>query len=436
MLARAQDSGVAGGPVERAVRTAARGRRLALAVSGGRDSMALLHAAARAAHDSVAVVATFDHGTGPAATQAAALVAREATALGFPVVVGHCGQVGSTEAEWRAERLTFLDDVARRAGAVVATAHTRDDQVETVLIRVLRDSGPRGLAGLFAGGTRVRPLLDVSREAVADYARAAGALWVEDPTNASPKFLRNRVRRDLLPALARVAPGFEAEVLGIARAAADWRRRLDDAIALAIRVERLRDGISVAAADLAGFSLEQLAVLWPAIAARAGVLADWRGTERAAGFTIGSRVGARMPLSGGWSMARTQDAFELRRAGAPVLPAGVTLGALTEWDAWVFRTTGEAVSDGGAWVARLPAGPLHVRAWRAGDRMRAGPHGLPRRVKRFLSDAGVSGELRARWPVVVSGDEIVWIPGIRRSDAAATRAGGPGVLIHCELNDR
>ena len=398
--------------------------------------MALLHAAARAAHDSVAVVATFDHGTGPAATRAARVVACEATALGFPVVIGHAGAMGATEAEWRHARLAFLDDAARRARAIVATAHTRDDQVETVLMRVLRDSGPRGLAGLYASGARLRPLLELSRDAVAEYARDVGAPWVEDPTNASPRFLRNRVRRDLLPALERVAPGFEAQVLGIARSAAEWRRHLDQAIALAIRVERLRDGITVAAADLAGFSQEELGVVWPAIAARAGALTDWRGTLRAAGFTLRGRVGARVPLSGGWVMARTRQAFELRRGGATVPYAGRVLGAYTEWDAWSFRTC-EASDATSPWMARLPAGTiLRVRAWRPGDRMRAGPSGSPRRVKRFLSDAAVSGELRSRWPVVVAGDEIVWIPGIRRGDAAAARPGGPGVLMHCEFNDR
>lgn len=399
--------------------------------------MALLHAAARAARDSVAMVATFDHGTGRTASRAAALVAREAGRIGFPVVMGHAERRGSNEAEWRAERLAFLEDVAQRTNAVIATAHTRDDQVETVLIRVLRDAGPRGLAGLYAPSSRVRPLLALPRSIVADYAAGLGAEWVEDPTNRSPRFLRNRVRRDLLPALTHADPAFEARVLAIARAAADWRRRLDAAVAVGVRVETLRDGIAVAADDLAGYSREQLRVLWPAIAARAGLLADWRGTERAAGFTIRGRVGARMPLSGGWVMARTRDAFELRRS--TVAPTGPTaLGAaVTTWDVWTFTKVTDQSTATGPWEAWLPMGAsLSVRAWRPGDRMRAGPDGPLRRVKRFLSDVNVSGALRARWPVVLSGDQIMWIPGIRRGDAAADRPGRPGVLMRCELHDR
>src|SRR5438067_9394039 len=125
-----------GRPVETAVRRVANrpGRHLVLAVSGGRDSMALLHAFARVAPTSVAVVATFDHATGPEATKAAALVARVATGLGFPVVIGRAAAKGSSEAEWRDARREFLAHVAARTGSMITTAHTRDDQVETVLM--------------------------------------------------------------------------------------------------------------------------------------------------------------------------------------------------------------------------------------------------------------------------------------------------------------
>jgi len=396
--------------------------------------MAMLYAAARVARNSVSVVATFDHGTGAAASRAASLVVREAAALGFPVVLGHATHRASTEAAWRAMRLEFLNDVARRLGAVVATAHTRDDQVETVLMRVLRDSGARGLAGLYAGGDFVRPLLDVSRDAVANYAEAVGATWVDDPTNTSAKHLRNRVRRDLLPALSRVRPGFEREVLEIARHAADWREVLEDVVSASIRVERRADGVSVPANALTGLTANELAVLWPAIAARAGARTDWRGTERVVEFTKAGRVGARIPLTGGWEVARARDAFELRRAreapaGAEPLRNGLA------FDCWTFSSLTSAPRAADAWTARLPSGALAVRTWRAGDRMRTGDGGT-RRVKRYLTDAKVSGSLRARWPVVVSGSEVVWIPGVRHGHVAVERPGRPGVLFRCELNDR
>src|SRR5690348_10057454 len=137
--------------VLRAVRAAARttDAPLLLAVSGGLDSMSLLHAMADSARPRVAAVATFDHGTGRAASLSAAFVAREAAALGFPVIIGHAAGAAMVkdgrEAAWRVARYGFLRSAAAPFGARIVTAHTEDDQVETVLMRILRGSGARGL---------------------------------------------------------------------------------------------------------------------------------------------------------------------------------------------------------------------------------------------------------------------------------------------------
>ncbi len=395
----------------------------------------MMYAAARVARSSVVMVATFDHGTGSAATRATALVGREAAALGFPVVIGHANRRASTEAAWRAERLTFLGAVARACGAEVATAHTQDDQVETVLMRVLRDAGARGLSGLFGPGYAVRPLLAVSRAEVAEYAMSHHARWIEDPTNASPQHLRNRIRRDVLPALARARPGFEREVLSLAKHAADWRAALESVVTSAIGIAPVTDGIAVSAAALAGLSTEELGTLWPAIVARAGARADRRGTNRLVAFTTSGKVGSRIPMSGGWEMARTRDAFELRLARSVAGPSTVTLRNGLAFDRWTFAAISALPRSADAWTARLPADArLEVRRWRAGDRMRAGS-GEPRRVKRYLTDARVSGALRERWPVVLADGDIVWIPGVHQGSAAARRSGGE-VLFRCELNDR
>lgn len=317
MAVRAILSSDRGRRIESAVRRAATGRQLLLAVSGGRDSMVLLHASARVARRSVAAVATFDHGTGAAASRAAELVAQEAGRLGFPVVIGHAGTPGDSEAEWRSARREFLADVAERAGAVIATAHTRDDQVETIFMRVLREAGARGLAGLYAASATVRPLLECGRSEVAAYADEVDAAWVEDPTNTSMRFLRNRVRRDLLPALTQASPGLDEELLGLARGAASWRDHLDAFVVTMSRVAVNGGVVSVAVTDLAPYSRAELAVLWPAIAARVGLAMDWRGTERAAAFTNECRTGTRIQLSGGWEISRTRVQFELRRWRSP-----------------------------------------------------------------------------------------------------------------------
>jgi len=185
--------------------------------------------------------------------------------------------------------------------------------VETVLMRVLRDTGARGLAGLYAASQTVRPFLDCARDEVAEYADEVGASWVEDPTNASMRYFRNRVRRDLLPAIARVKPGFDQQLIGLAREAGLWRAELDAVVEPLAQVSATGGSVFVAVGALAIYSREELSSVWPAIAARVGLAMDWRGTERAAAFTNESRTGARMQLSGGWEITRTRDAFELRR---------------------------------------------------------------------------------------------------------------------------
>lgn len=426
------------GPVERAVGSLERTPgRLLLAVSGGADSVALLEAAARVLPRERLVVATFDHGTGPAATRAARLVVRRARALGLPAVAGRARGVGRSEAAWRRARWAFLRAMARAHDATVVTAHTRDDQAETVLLRALRDAGPRGLAGLAAPGAVRRPLLGVTRAQVRAYLMAVSAHWLEDPTNRSLAYRRNRVRHELLPALRAARPAIDDTLVAIGARAARWRRDVERATrALA----RARPGAAdVATADLAGYDRAALGVLWPAIAARAGLVLDRRGTERLVEFTIDAAAGASMPLAGGWMVVRTARTFRVRRAAGPA-PGATTLPAagVVRWGRWSFRAAPGDVPSAGAddaWrIALGEADVLTVRAWAPGDRMR-GPDGRPRRVKRFLRDAGVPGPVRRGWPVVTAGAEILWIPGVRRSVAATERSGRPGLTLHSEFDD-
>jgi tRNA(Ile)-lysidine synthase len=409
------------------------GRRVVLAVSGGLDSMVLLDAAASRCPEAVAAVATFDHGTGPAARAAAALVAGQCARLHLPCIVGR-GEPGMrTEASWREARMRFLRAVAAGHAAVIATAHTKDDQLETVLMRVLRGAGTRGLAGLYADSAVLRPLVDVNRETVARYAAVRGVPFCDDPTNRSRRHLRNRVRLDLLPALLRVRPGLAEELLTLARHAAEWRRALDAVTATMARIAPEGDELSVASVDLAGYSREALGTLWPALAGRVGAVLDWRGTRRLAEFTMRGAVGAVIPLSGGWEVALLRGRFEVRRSRRRALrrDAQPLLGDLRH-DAWRFRPA-TRVRSASLWEAALPADrSLTVRQWLPGDRIILRAGGTSRRVKRFFGDAGIAGPERVGWPVVLADDEIVWIPGVCRSDAATARSGRPAVIYICE----
>lgn len=430
--------------IRSAVRAAlSRRARVVLAVSGGLDSMALLDAAAAVVRPDRLVVATFDHGTGSSASAAASLVEARAGALGLRAVRGRAERAGESESEWREARWSFLRSIADAESAEVCTAHTRDDQVETVLIRVMRDAGARGLAGLYAPSPIVRPLIDVRRTELHEYAHVRGLTWIEDPSNQSRRFLRNRLRLDVLPALRRIRPEFEEELLEIARGAAKWREDLDEASALAVpaRVRAADSALDVAAQSLTTYSAQSLAVLWPALAAKVGLAVDRRGTERLVAFTHSARVGSRIQLSGGWGVFRSRQSFELRRT-SETSPASTIEARGGRWGTWSFVPTA-TVDRGDSWAAWLPAdAPIHVRAWRPGDVLAGdgnegtGADSRGRKVKQLLSAAGVTGYARTTWPVVVSGDQIVWVPGVGRSDAATERSGRPALPFRCEYLDR
>jgi tRNA(Ile)-lysidine synthase len=279
--------------------------------------MVLLDSFARLRSD-IAAVATFDHGTGPAARKAAMLVELECARRSIPVVSGRREASDSAgEAAWRAARWEFLAGWAAELSATVVTAHTRDDQLETVIMRILRDprnTSARGLAAMYAPSRIVRPLLGVSRSDVTAYAAANEVRFMDDPSNLRRAHLRNRVRLDLLPALERARPGFGNEMLAIARRAADWRES----------VERIVDDLDVKllpplvvpAGMFAELPASSLAVLWPAVAARAGITLDWRGTERLVEFTTTAKPGGKMPLAGGAEVERTAATFVLRASAA------------------------------------------------------------------------------------------------------------------------
>jgi tRNA(Ile)-lysidine synthetase-like protein len=286
-----------------------------LAVSGGLDSMVLLTAASRLpprARRNI-LVATFDHGTGKAAGRAAALVARQAYRAGFLCVTGRASTIGTKEEEWRRGRWAFLQRVAEKRGSCVVTAHNLDDQVETVFMRILRDAGPRGLAGLYADSEIVRPFLNISRARLAEYARRNRVPFVQDPSNCDRRHLRNRIRLDILPCIVKRNPTFPDELLSLARKSAEWRRSLED-LAGSVESESEREGgLRINRSSLQGFDEDCLRVLWPALAARASVVMDRRGTHRAAEFTIKGATGGTIQLSGGVEIVMRRDHMLLRR---------------------------------------------------------------------------------------------------------------------------
>ncbi len=327
-----------------------RGRYL-LAVSGGRDSMALLHAFAVYRRADLVAVATFDHGTGPSATRASDLVIEVCRALELPVVAGRMRDGGwstrgggrvmldgggrradggwrmadggrrsgsgpNAEAVWRESRWSFLRAASAEHRATVVTAHTMDDQAETVAMRILRGASARGLAAMAAPAQgSVRPLLAVRRGEIAEYAAAFEVPYVDDPSNADPTFLRNRLRNDLLRAADAVRPGFSAELVEIGRHAAAWRRGLAELVD-AMGPQQVGDALMVPVSAFDELDADLRGILWPELAGRVGVRLDRRGVRRAAAWSVTAQAGQQIPLSGGASIERTARTFVVRPSGS------------------------------------------------------------------------------------------------------------------------
>lgn len=195
------------------------GDRVHVAVSGGLDSLVLLDLLVETArwHRGVLAVVTVDHGTRPDAAADAAYVGEVAGRLGLPFTSFslHLGPLAS-EATCRTLRLEALSGLDTD---VVALGHHRDDQAETLIINLLRGSGPRGLGGLpwrraprlrpdgRFGPAWARPLLDLGRDDLLAWAQERALAWREDPTNTDARFLRNRVRHEVMPLLESLRPG-------------------------------------------------------------------------------------------------------------------------------------------------------------------------------------------------------------------------------------
>ena len=436
-----------------------RGGRVVVALSGGADSVALLHVLLELqTRDELTLVAAahFNHQLRTEADADERFCSALASSVGVRFERGGADvralareQKRSIEDAARRARYGFLGEVAARLGADgVAVGHTRDDQAETFLLRLLRGAGTRGLAGIRPrAGLIIRPLIDVRRLDLRGYAAERGLAFREDATNADVSIPRNRVRHELIPYLEReFSPGI-VEVL--AREAASAREDEEKLQADAIDLAR-----SIVLTDTAHTAplvdADQLKALHPALGARVAREALARlGSDRFIGFDhiqrflafIDAPDGAALSLPGQQAVrrgrwielrpepdrslqARTEFHFPLSIPGEVVLdPQGWAVSA--QWG-WPGRS-----GSGLECVITAPKLPLCVRSRRPGDRFQPpGMGGRSKKLQDYLVDRKVAKAERDLLPLVVDGDDrIVWIVGHAVSEDF--RAGTPsnGVIF-------
>lgn len=422
---------------------------LLVAVSGGADSMGLLHGLVRLRrrYRLRLTVGHLDHRLrGGESAADARFVAEQAAGLGLDVVC-EASDVRdlATRRRWSLEeaareaRYAFLARTCRAVAADgVATGHTRDDQAETVLMMLIRGAGPRGIRGVdrlsMRWGVRViRPLLECGRDDILRFLRAEGLAWRDDASNRDERFLRNRVRHEILPLLIRRGnPGVvdvlvrTADVFGEEDA---WLQRLAAERLVRCRDPKANGGLRVPLLRNEPQALRRRIVRqWLQEEDVGAARLDFALIERVVKLLDSESGTKRVPLGIGSWVERRYDRLIIERGRSagddidvPVPLPGVVCDQgwriETRWDAGFRRPSGQQVGvlPAEGWIRRdkILAGALSVRNWRRGDVIR--PLGLSGSIK--LQDVFVNAKvpraLRDRVPLLVCGDEVVWVPGYR-----------------------
>jgi tRNA(Ile)-lysidine synthase len=434
------------------------GLRLAVGLSGGADSVALLRALAGRSGELGLVIhaAHLHHGLRGAEADADLAFARELAAkLGLPF---HAARVdAAAEAQANSEQGKegeTIEEAARRlrygwfrqllaSGEVdaVATAHTLDDQAETVLAKFLRGAWTEGFSGIhpvveFAEGRILRPMLATTRAEVEAYLHELKQSWREDSSNRHLTFTRNRIRHELLPLLEGWNPRLREHLAQMAVLARDeeawWQAELDRlAPQILLPGKPVRGGGRASGEGLA-IDVTRLAALAPALqrrllrysAGKLGAALDFLSTEALRALALDGRSGQKRELAQGLRAERTHR--ELRLTVAPMAAAGsepaeaapeYTVAIPGEVVAPAFGIRLRiAVSDVSALPTaadgQAPGGMARLRAWKPGDRVRLRYSSGPRKVKEVLERLRVTGSGRALWPVLELDGRILWMRGV------------------------
>ena len=422
---------------------------ITVALSGGIDSVALLNLLLElegrwgwqlyAAH--------FDHAMRPGSRADAEWAAGLAERWHVPFRSGRAGRPPRSEARARDLRYDFLFRARREFGAdLLATAHQADDQAETVLFRLSRGTGIRGLAGIPARRSPgvVRPLLPFWRAEIEGYARAARLGYREDPSNGDRRFARNRLRHDLIPRIeAAYAPDFRRRLHRLAGAARQRVHAVDrfvEEVAARLVLEADEGRIVVARSGFLAYDSGARAHLLRGLVGRVGSRPGRTGTRTALEFIKSGSSGRRIELGGGIELRREFDRLILERRvvdggergggeDRPLCVSGTGEGAGRAriggvgWRACWGR--GESATRPDEFMARFdPMAldfPLVLRSWRPGDRIRLPAGG--RKVKKVFVDRRVGLSDRARQPIVADGAGVLWMVGLVQGTRAV---GGPG----------
>jgi tRNA(Ile)-lysidine synthase len=451
------------------------GERVVVACSGGADSVALLCVLAELREELGVVlsVAHFHHQIrGSEADSDQKFVENLAASLQLEFYSGsanapqHASQRKiSLETAARDLRHQWFAELIKEDKAdKIATAHTLDDQAETVLMRILRGTGARGLAGIAPRHEEkhlVRPLLTTTRSEVETYLNASGQAWREDSSNLDPGHTRNRVRHTLLPLLEReFNPAIRqtlSDLAAMAQAEEDyWDNELSLLLPRLVHEGKpTRSGRSASgdaqrtlALDLSGLRALPLAVrrqVFQRTALKFGVSLEFKHIQQLTNLAQHGKPGAKLALPDGLMANRTARELQFSRnpqktpenycyslpiPGEVAVPeAGITLSArlISDGKQKPSRYNGATLLE-----ASLLGSEVKVRNWRAGDKFFPAHTQSPKKVKELLQAGRLGREIspaeRKAWPVVESAGQIIWMRSFPASQLLAGNS-GDAVLI-------
>jgi tRNA(Ile)-lysidine synthase len=439
------------------------GDRVVVGLSGGSDSVALLRILRELEEPvgfTIVAAAHVNHGLRAAAERDEAFCRALADEVGVAYRVERidvraraerCGI--SIEDAGRRARYEMFDRVADELGATaIATGHTRDDQAETFLLRLLRGAGPRGLAGIHPkvvspSGSRIRPLLEIGRGELREYLAAGAQHYCEDETNADVTIPRNRVRHELLPFIeARFSPEITAILAREAAIArADEDRLQQEAIDLAHSIV-----LTSEAEESVQIDVLALRSLHPALAGRVARLALERGAPgRFVGHEHIERLleRATSPHDRG---SLSLPGLHVERRGTRLVLSREPLRPFSNSFQVSLSIPGEVVLPGQGWAVSASAEvdgtdldsgftvrvrgitpPLTVRSRQPGDRYKPfGMQGRSKKLQDLLVDRKIARAERDALPLVVDGSErIVWVVGEPAAEDFRVTAPSQGVIF-------
>lgn len=425
-----------------------------VAVSGGPDSVCLLHAL-RELKIRIAGIAHVNHKLRGEDSEAdERFVAELAGRLGLPFhsIAAPCS-AGNLEQTARRARAAFFNNLLSRGLAQkIALGHTRDDQAETVLFRMLRGSGLAGLAGILpvtAEGV-IRPLIGVTRDDVEAFLRERRIPWREDASNREPRFSRNRIRRDLLPRLKEEWNPRLAEVLAHM---ADLAYEEEHWWAAAVAgLARQALTVSPGAVEVRTEDLDRL----PRAIARRLIrhaIRQTRGSLRGVQFSHIESVlelpdsGGKVELPGiqairslGWlrlavptPVSQEPAEGEVMIPGRRLAPDGNSMICLD----LIPRNHGKdacATLKSDLYFATIPE-KLILRGWKPGDRYRPIGHANDRKLKELFQRRRIPSWRRPFWPILGCGDKILWARDFGPAVECARQSGSGSGQIRLRIRE-